>query len=56
MWRRKPVVTDVAGRRIACVVCGAGGFIDRPIRLNSAAAELFDLGWANQTATGLIRH
>jgi predicted nucleic-acid-binding Zn-ribbon protein len=54
MFKRKPVVAEVAGREITCLVCGGREFVDRPIKLNTAAAELFDLGWANQTATGLI--
>jgi predicted nucleic-acid-binding Zn-ribbon protein len=54
MWKRKPVVAEVDGREIACVICGAAEFVDRPVKLNSTAAELFDLAWANQTATGLI--
>jgi predicted nucleic-acid-binding Zn-ribbon protein len=54
MFKRKPVVAQVGGRRVTCLVCGAGEFVDRPIKLNSTAAELFDMAWANQTATGLI--
>jgi predicted nucleic-acid-binding Zn-ribbon protein len=44
----------VKGDRYACVICGAGAFVDRPVKLNSTAAEPFDLAWANETATGLI--
>lgn len=54
MFKRKPVVAEVAGRQVTCLVCGQGEFIDRPIQLNTAAAELFDLAWANRSATGLI--
>ena len=54
MFKRKPVVAEVDGRQVACVVCGSGEFVDRPIKLNTTGAELFDLGWADQTATGLI--
>lgn len=54
MFKRKPVVAEVAGRQVTCLICGASEFVDRPIKLNSTAAELFDFGWANQSATGLI--
>ena len=29
-------------------------FFDREIKLNSTDAEFFNLGWANESATGLI--
>jgi len=54
MWKRKPVVAKVGGREIACVICVTAEFVDRPVKLSSTAAELFDLAWANQTATGPI--
>jgi len=54
MFDRQPVTAEVAGRRVTCVICGAEEFVDRPIQLNTAGMELFDLGWANRSATGLI--
>lgn len=54
MFKRRPVNAEVAGRRVICVVCGADEFVDRPIQLNTAGMELFDMGWANRSATGLI--
>lgn len=30
MFKRKPVVAQVDGRDVACVIRGAGEFIDRP--------------------------
>jgi hypothetical protein len=29
-------------------------FIDREVKLNTTGAEFFGMGWANQSATGLI--
>ncbi len=54
MWKRKRVVAEVDGRQVACAIGGANEFVDRPVKLNWTAAELFDFAWANQTATGLI--
>jgi predicted nucleic-acid-binding Zn-ribbon protein len=54
MFKRKPVIAEVAGRQVTCLICGANEFVDRPIQLNTAGMELFDLSWANRAATGLI--
>jgi hypothetical protein len=37
-----------------CSICQGNLFQDREILLNTTGAELFNLGWANQSATGLI--
>ena len=54
MFKRKPVNAEAAGRRVTCLICGADEFVDRPIKLNTAGMELFDLSWANREAMGLI--
>jgi hypothetical protein len=35
-------------------VCGGRLFHDREVKINTSAAEFFDLAWANQSATGLV--
>ena len=37
-----------------CQVCQSDFFFDREVKLNTTGAELFDFGWANQSATGLV--
>ena len=37
-----------------CQVCQSELFYDREVKLNTTGAEFFDLGWANQSATGLV--
>lgn len=54
MWGKRTVIAEVAGRTFACLVCGAGEFVEREIKLNSSGMELLDLGWANESATGLV--
>jgi predicted nucleic-acid-binding Zn-ribbon protein len=52
---RTSLVTVGAGRhRFTCWVCGGKLFFDREIKLNTSAAEFFNLGWANESATGLV--
>ena len=44
-----------AGRhRFSCPVCAGSLFFDREIKLNTTGAEFFNLGWANESATGLV--
>jgi len=52
--RDRGSLATVGGQPLRCLVCGAGQFRDREVKLNSSGAELFDLGWANESATGLI--
>jgi hypothetical protein len=52
--RRQPVLVTVHNRPLRCVVCGTGEFWDREVKLNSTGMELLDLGWANQSALGLL--
>jgi predicted nucleic-acid-binding Zn-ribbon protein len=49
-----PRLVTVFDRPLLCLVCGAGEFWDREVKLNSSAMEFLDLGWANQSALGLI--
>jgi hypothetical protein len=38
----------------SCTVCRGNTFYAREIKLNTTGAELFNLGWANQSADGLV--
>lgn len=40
--------------RFRCQVCGGSLFLDREIKLNTSGAEFFNMGWANESATGLV--
>ncbi len=52
--KRRPRLAAVHDRPLSCIVCGADRFWDREIKLNSTGMELLDLGWANQSALGLV--
>jgi len=52
--KREPRLVTVQDRPLRCLVCGTDEFWDREVKLNSTGMELFDLGWANQSALGLI--
>ena len=52
--RERPVTATVGDKTIRCLMCGAGEFWDREIKLNTTGMELFDLAWANQSALGLV--
>ncbi|HKS98579.1 MAG TPA: hypothetical protein VJT31_03530 [Rugosimonospora sp.] len=52
--KREPRRAAVHNKPLQCVVCGGGEFWDREVKLNSTAMEFFDLGWANQSAIGVI--
>ena len=55
MSRGPSLVTIGVGRhRFTCSVCKGSQFWDREIKLNSTGAEFFNMGWANQSATGLV--
>ena len=51
---KAPVTATFDGRPIACLICGTEHFLQLEIKLNTTGMELLDLGWANQSATGLI--
>lgn len=44
----------INGRQLNCMFCGNDYFNVRMIKLNSTGMELFDMGWANRSSTGLI--
>jgi predicted nucleic-acid-binding Zn-ribbon protein len=44
----------VNGRQFTCPVCDGREFYDRQIKLNTGVAEYFDMGWANQSALGVV--
>ena len=49
------LVTIGAGRlRFACPACKGNLFYDRQIKLNTTGAEFFNMGWANESADGLV--
>jgi hypothetical protein len=54
MARGPALVTIGRHHRLSCVICQCPRFFDRPIQLNTAGMEFMRLGWANQTANGLI--
>jgi predicted nucleic-acid-binding Zn-ribbon protein len=41
-------------RPFYCRVCDGAQFVDRKVKLNTTAAELFNVGWANESAIGLV--
>lgn len=51
---RKATLVTIGRRPFECVVCEGVQFFDREVKLNSTGMELFDLGWANKSATGLV--
>ncbi|WP_042426821.1 hypothetical protein [Streptacidiphilus anmyonensis] len=50
----KPVRAAIGDKWITCGFCGGDVFRDREVKLNSSGMELLNLGWANESATGLI--
>ena len=49
------LVTFGAGRHpFTCQICQGDLFTQREIKLNTTGAEFFNMGWANQSATGLV--
>jgi predicted nucleic-acid-binding Zn-ribbon protein len=48
------VTAGPAKRRFACLVCRGALFYDREIKLNTSGAEFFNMGWANESAVGLV--
>ncbi|MFB9569881.1 hypothetical protein [Saccharopolyspora hordei] len=49
-----PKLATVLGKAFRCLVCGGALFHRREVKLNSTGAELFNLAWANASATGLV--
>jgi predicted nucleic-acid-binding Zn-ribbon protein len=55
MARQPSLVTIGQARHpFHCSVCQGNVFQDRQIVLNTSGAEFFNVGWANQSATGLV--
>ncbi len=48
------VTAWLGDRQVTCVVCAGGQFRSRETKLNSTGAEFFNMGWANESALGLI--
>ena len=53
---RKPHLATVGSDRqpFQCLVCRGRLFFDREVKVNTTGAELFNLAWANKSATGLV--
>jgi predicted nucleic-acid-binding Zn-ribbon protein len=45
---------NVAGKPLACVVCGNGRFAYREVKLNTTGLTFFDLDWLNRSGVGAI--
>jgi hypothetical protein len=55
MSNRSALVTIGSNRHpFTCSVCEGKLFTNREIKLNTTGAEFFNMGWANQSATGLV--
>jgi len=55
MSRKPSLVTLGSARRpFNCLVCQGTLFLDREIKLNTTGLESFNLGWLNESATGLV--
>ncbi|MCQ9181633.1 hypothetical protein KMT30_21800 [Streptomyces sp. IBSBF 2953] len=50
----KAVRASLGEMWISCQVCKSDVFRERGVKLNSTGGELFNLAWADETATGLI--
>ncbi|MER7622193.1 hypothetical protein [Streptomyces sp. NPDC126503] len=50
----KPLYAAIGEHPVLCVMCGRDTFRAREVKLNSTGMELFNLAWANESATGLI--
>jgi hypothetical protein len=48
------LVATINGQVFRCLVCQAGVFTARSIKLNTSTMEFLDLGWANRSSLGLI--
>ena len=50
----KPWHAAIGEHPILCLMCGNDTFRKREVLLNSTGMELFNMAWANESATGLI--
>jgi hypothetical protein len=53
---QKPSLVTIGPNRqpFACLACRGDLFYSREIKLNTTAAEFFNMSWANQSADGLV--
>lgn len=53
---RSGALVTVSSDRLAftCHVCRGNIFGEREVKINTTGAEFFNMGWANQSATGLV--
>lgn len=55
MAKPESLVTVGDGRHpFSCTVCRGNLFVNREVKLNTSGAEFFNLGWANESAIGLV--
>ena len=54
----KPLISegavDVAGKALACQICGGGDFVGREVSMNTAGMTFLGLDWLNKSAVGVI--
>jgi predicted nucleic-acid-binding Zn-ribbon protein len=50
----QPEVATIHGKSFECLVCRHNQFWEREAQLNTALATLFNMDWANQSATCLV--
>ncbi|MFI8323846.1 hypothetical protein [Streptomyces sp. NPDC085529] len=50
----RAVHAAIGQRPILCLMCDGDAFRRREVLLNTTGMELFNMAWANRSATGLI--
>lgn len=48
------LAVEVAGKKLACLICGNTAFHERDTLLNTRAATFFKMDWANASATNYV--
>lgn len=51
---RIPALVTIRRNPFSCHICAGQLFFDREVKLNTTGAEFFNVGWANESATGLV--
>jgi predicted nucleic-acid-binding Zn-ribbon protein len=51
---KAPALVTIGRNPFGCHVCQGRLFFRREIKLNTTRMEFLDLGWLNQSATGLV--
>ncbi|MEY9893802.1 putative nucleic-acid-binding Zn-ribbon protein [Catenulispora sp. MAP12-49] len=54
MGRNAAILVTINRIPFRCLVCQSEQFFDREVKLNTTGAEFMNLGWSNQSATGLV--